>query len=59
MKRSRFELGLTVETLVSGNVWDAKRESVTGAGRLREWFPYAATSGARVKRPLMGACQAH
>ena len=31
MKRSRFELGLTVETLVSGHVWDAKRQFVTGA----------------------------
>ena len=28
MKRSRFELGLTVEALVSRHVWDAKRESV-------------------------------
>ena len=31
MKRSRFELGLTVETLVSGHFWDAKRQFVTGA----------------------------
>lgn len=31
MKRSRFELGLTVEALVSGHVWDAKRQFVTGA----------------------------
>ena len=31
MKRSRFELGLTVETLVRGHVWDAKRQFVTGA----------------------------
>ena len=31
MKRSRFELGLTVEALVSGHVWDVKRQFVTGA----------------------------
>ena len=31
MKRSRFELGLTVETLVSGHFWEAKRQFVTGA----------------------------
>ena len=31
MKRSRFELGLTVEALVSGHFWEAKRQFVTGA----------------------------
>ena len=30
MKRSRFELGLTVESHVSGHVKDAKRQFVTG-----------------------------
>ena len=28
----------TVEALVSGHPRDAKKVSVTGAGRLREWF---------------------
>ena len=31
MRISRFELGLTVETLVRGHFWDAKRQFVTGA----------------------------
>ena len=29
---------ITVEALVSGHPRDAKKVSVTGAGRLREWF---------------------
>ena len=28
----------TVEALVSGHPWDTEKVSVTGAGRLREWF---------------------
>ncbi len=31
-------LGSTVEVLVSGHPQDVKKVSVTGAGRLREWF---------------------
>ena len=41
-----------MEALVNGRVWDAEGESVTGAGRLREWFSYAATSGTKVKSRL-------
>ncbi len=33
----------TVEALVSGHPRDVKKVSVTGVGRLREWFSYAAT----------------
>ncbi|KAL9958854.1 hypothetical protein ACROYT_G035924, partial [Oculina patagonica] len=49
----------TVEALVSGHPRDAKKVSVTGAGRLREWFSYAATRGVGDKWPLKGACPAN
>ena len=45
--------------LVSGHPRDAKKMSVTGAGRLREWFSYAATRGAGDRWPLTGACPAN
>ena len=48
----------TVEAIVSGDPQDAKKVFVTGTGRLREWFSYAATRGERVKWPLKGACPA-
>ena len=54
-------LGLfnTVEALVSGHPRDAKKVSVTGAGRLREWFSYAATRGVGDRWPLTGTCPAN
>ena len=36
-----------IEALVSGHPRDAKEVSITGAGRLREPFSYAATRGVR------------
>ena len=45
MKRSRFELGLTVESHVSGHVLDAKRQFVTG--------DYENASHSPVNRPLV------
>ena len=47
-----------VEVLVSGHPWNAEKVFVTGTGRLREWFSYAATRGERVKWPFKGACPA-
>ena len=38
---------VTVEALVSGHPRDAKKVSVTGVGRLREWFSQATTRGVR------------
>ncbi len=49
----------TVEALVSGHPREAKKVSVTGAGRLREWFSYAATSDVGERWPLTGACPAN
>ena len=37
-----------VEVLVSGHPRNAEKVFVTGTGRLREWFSYAATRGKRV-----------
>ena len=47
-----------VEVLVSGHPRNAEKVFVTGTGRLREWFSYAATRGERVKWPFKGACPA-
>ena len=49
----------TVEALVSGHPQDAKKVSVTGAGRLREWFSQAATRGVGDRWPLTWACPAN
>ena len=34
----------TVEALISGHPQDVKKESITGAGRLREYCSYAVTT---------------
>lgn len=45
--------------LVSGHAWEAKKVSVTGDGRLREWFLQAATRVVKDRWPLMGAFPAN
>ena len=47
----------TVEALVSGHPRDAIKMSVTGAGRLQEWFSKAATRGVGIDGRLRGLAQ--
>ena len=49
-------LDVTVEVLVSGRPRYAENVSVTGAGRLQQWFSYAATRDVKDRWPITGAC---
>ena len=49
-----YLLQSTVEALESGHPRDAIKMSVTGAGRLREWFSQASTRGVEDRWPLAG-----
>ena len=57
--KSEYLFCTTVEALVSGHPRDGIKMSVTGAGRLREWFSQAATRGVGDRWPLTGACPAN
>ena len=48
-------LDVTVEVLVSGHPGYAEKVSFTNAGRLQQWFSYAATRDVKDIWPITGA----